>query len=112
MISLRSDTEYHLDADVPGSKREDIKLSLQPNNFLLIETKKFPKFDKDVTPVSLKYFNLERLFGTESRSISLPADADLEFIKASYQNGTLLISVPKKTNVHNSAKDIEIENLI
>jgi HSP20 family protein len=39
---------------------------------------------------------LERVFGAFSRSFTLPADANAERIEASFADGVLTITIPKK----------------
>jgi HSP20 family protein len=45
------------------------------------------------------YYRSERSYGSFSRSIDLPADADQDKITAQYEDGILEISVAKKESV-------------
>ena len=40
----------------------------------------------------------ERYYGAVSRSFQLPADIDEAAAKAKYENGVLLLTLPKKTS--------------
>jgi HSP20 family protein len=42
-----------------------------------------------------KYYRIERRYGSFSRSIALPQTVNEEGIEANYENGVLLVSVPK-----------------
>jgi len=46
----------------------------------------------------------------QQRSIQLPPDADMEFIKARYENGVLAISIPKYEKHVPAQRDIDIED--
>ncbi|NTV53160.1 MAG: Hsp20 family protein, partial [Candidatus Firestonebacteria bacterium] len=46
-------------------------------------------------------------YSSFERSFSLPKDANLDEIKASYEGGILKINIPKKEKISNSERNIE-----
>ena len=77
-----------IDAEVPGIKKEDLKITLQ-DNILTIEGEK-----KNVSETKeRKYFKTERSYGAFKKSFTLPEDVDSEKVDAKFKNG---VSEPKK----------------
>lgn len=54
-----------------------------------------------------KIVRSERYFGSVSRSFQLPVDVDKDTANASYENGVLELTLPKKLNV--TGKRIEVK---
>lgn len=81
-----------LDAEVPGMKKEDIKLEFDEKNRLLTMRgeSKFEKEKKDS-----QWHTVERRYGEFQRSIQLPENAKPEEIKANYKDGVLKVTIPK-----------------
>ena len=95
------DNKYHIEMDVPGFKKEDLKINLE-NNYLTIKAEK----KNEVKDDSKKYIRRERSYSKFERSIYL-GDADEENISAEYKDGILTIVVPKMEE-KKSKKYIEI----
>lgn len=70
--------EYFLELDIPGVKKEDIKLNLEKN---IISIQAERKLKTKSTQSSLKY----------SSSYSIPEDIDTENIEAEYSDGVLVL---------------------
>lgn len=81
---------YHVDVDLPGVKKEDIKVDLK-ENVLTISGERYTK--EEVKQED--YYRIETRFGKFSRSFTLPDDADIENIDASSDNGVLEVVIPK-----------------
>ncbi len=99
MIDIEEkDGVYHITADIPGMKKEDIKVDLSENVLTICgERVREEKGDG-------KYF--ERSYGKFSRSFSLPKTVNHESVNAKYDNGVLHIDVPQQET--KSAKAIKI----
>ena len=84
---------YELVVDLPGFKKEEIKMELE-NGYLTISAAK--GLDKDETDKETgKYIRRERYAGNLSRSFYI-GDVKQEDVKAAFKNGILSISVPKE----------------
>lgn len=94
---------YHVDVDLPGVKKEDIKVDLKENVLTISGERKSKEEIKEKD-----YYRLETKFGKFSRSFTLPDDADVENIDASSDNGVLEIVIPKLAKLAGS-RSIEIK---
>lgn len=90
------ENSYELDVDLPGYKKEDIKMHME-DGYLIINAK--TNRENDEKDKNGKYIRKERFFGECSRSFYLGNDIKEEDIKANFNNGTLNIEVPKKTQI-------------
>ena len=97
-----NDTEYMIEAELPGVKKEDVEITLNEGR-LNLSVKKEEISENE----SKKYIHRERRHAQMSRSILL-ADANDEGIQAKLEEGVLTIKVPKKQQVDTS-KRIMIE---
>src|SRR5574344_1827905 len=96
------DGKYNIEMDVPGFKKENIKLNCE-NGYLSITAEKHEKQDEH----DKKYLRKERTYSKFSRSFYLD-DCDENKIAAEFKDGTLYISVPKK-EINQNKKFIEIK---
>lgn len=87
-----TENSYILDIDLPGYKKEDIKVDLT-DGYLTINAKTSnEKEDKEKG----KFVRRERFMGECSRSFYVGEDIKEEEIKASFKNGILNLEVPKE----------------
>lgn len=98
------DDKYLLSVDIPGVKKEDIKLSYN-DNYLKISFKIKENNDEE-NKDKVKFIKKERFVGSYSRSYFIP-NIDANSINASYNDGVLNVELYK--NVVNSVKSIEIK---
>jgi len=85
---------YEVDVDLPGFKKDEIKLELE-NGYLTISAAK--GLDKDETDKETgKYIRRERYAGACQRSYYVGEDITEEDIKAEFKHGILKLFVPKK----------------
>lgn len=90
-----SETEktYEIKADIPGMKKEDIKVSIEGNHVTISAEMKQEKEEKKGETV----VRAERYFGHQSRSFTLGHEIDDAKAVAHYQDGVLSLSLPKKS---------------
>ena len=82
---------YEVDIDLPGFKKEDIKLDLN-NGYLTVSAAK--GLDKDEQDRKGRFIRQERWSGACSRSFYV-GDVKPEDVKARYEHGVLSLSLPK-----------------
>src|ERR671911_391503 len=76
--------------ELPGVDPDDVRLSLE-NNILTIRGEKRQQIDQK----NERVHRFERTYGTFERTFVLPSTVDPDQIEARYDNGVLLISIPK-----------------
>ena len=102
-----TDEGYEVDVDLPGFKKEEIKLNLE-NGYLTIATEK--ALEKKQENKKGKVLRQERYSGTMQRSFYVGETVTEEDIRAKYENGVLSLMIPKKEQQKvNEKKQILIE---
>lgn len=91
-----------LKAELPGIKPDDVEIRVEDNTLHLKGERKFEKEVKDEN-----VHQVERSYGTFSRSFSLPSSIDSDKVKAEYENGVLTLTMPKR--VEAKPKTIKID---
>lgn len=95
---------FHIDADLPGVKKEDISVKVE-NNILTLkgERKSREEVKED------NYYKIESSYGNFSRSFTLPDGVDVENIHAENRDGVLEVTIPKLKGKHESVKEIKVK---
>lgn len=99
-----NEREYIVSADLPGVKKEDIKISVK-DGMLNMEAER--KHDTDIGNEDSHY--VERVYGHVQRSIKLPRTADESQIKCTFQNGVLNVTIAKRDNGNGNGGYLPIE---
>ena len=87
---LESKDSYLIRAELPGMKREDIKVEVKDGTLILSgETKSEKPVD------GVEYRRIERVAAKFWRSFTLPETAKQDGIEAAYKDGILEVRVPK-----------------
>ena len=98
-----TENEYHIEMDIPGFKKEDIKMELS-NGYLTISAEKQKSSNDD----DKKYIRRERVYAKEMRQFYV-GDIDEDRVKAEFKDGMLLVSVPKESKEKETKKIINID---
>lgn len=102
-----TDDAYLLDLELPGFRKDEINVRLE-NGYLTISAEKAVEADAGKT--AGKVLRKERYEGSLERSFYVGESVRPEEISASYENGVLQLSVPKRTARKDSEKKtIEIQ---
>ena len=88
------ETGYEIAVDLPGFKKDEIKLELKDGYLTVSAAKGLEENEKDKK--TGKYIRRERYSGSMSRSYFVGEDMKQEDIKARFEDGVLNISLPKK----------------
>ncbi len=87
------DGGYEVDIDLPGFKKDEIKLALE-NGYLSVSAAK--ALNNDEKDKKGKVIRQERYSGSMQRSFYVGEGLTEEDIKAKFEDGVLKLSVPKK----------------
>lgn len=96
------DGKYHLEMDLPGYRKEDIRLEAHKGSIIITAKKETKEEEKE----GKKYVRRERTFGRIERSFYL-GDIDEENISAEFKDGILRVTVPTKSEPDKKAITIE-----
>jgi HSP20 family protein len=97
-----SNDNFLVKVEVPGLKKDDIKIAVRGNMLTVSGERKQETETKNKT-----FHRIERSYGKFSRTISLPSDVEPDKVKASYKDGILTITLPKPEST--KPKEIEVE---
>lgn len=85
------DGSYHIEMDIPGYDKKDIKVECDKGYLTITAEKSEQEEEKE----GKKYIRRERVYGKYKREFYL-GDIQSDKIDAEFKNGILKISVPKK----------------
>jgi HSP20 family protein len=88
------DKNFFVKAEIPGVKKEDIKVSVDGNQVCVSAEVKKEKEEKE----GAKFIRSERYYGSVSRSFTLDEGVDQAASSAKYEDGVLQLTLPKKPN--------------
>lgn len=96
-----NDSGFEIEIDLPGVEPENVKVEILDGNLIVSgqRTSKTEKSDKN-------YHRVERSSGSFYRSLTLPTEVDADRVDARYEQGVLLITLPKSAK--QQAKRIQI----
>ena len=80
-----------LKLEVPGISQEDLQIDLENQTLTVKGERKFVNEEKEEN-----FHRIERRYGSFVRSFTLPSTVEPESAQASYDNGVLAITLPKK----------------
>jgi len=100
-----SDKDVLVRADLPGMDKDKIEVTLEQNKLLKIAGSR----DVLKSQTSQGVVVQERARGVFSRTIDLPVECRSDGIKASYNNGVLDISIPKKEKTKEDTVKIKVQ---
>ena len=100
------DGVYHLEMDIPGFDKKDVQIEIDDNDYLVITAEKNSEVNEEDD--GKNYIRKERSYGKYQRSFYV-GEIDKNAIEASFENGILKISMPKKEEEKLTSKKIEIK---
>ena len=96
---------YKLEAELPGFKKEDIKIDVE-DDCLTISAER--KVDEDKKDEKNNFVKRERYSGSYSRSFDV-SGINIDGIEASYTDGVLTLTMPKKAAEVPASRRLEIK---
>jgi HSP20 family protein len=97
-----TENEIVVKAEIPGVKKEDVKLSMLDNVLTLTGERKFEEETKKEN-----YLRVERGYGSFTRTFTLPPSVDAQKISAEFKDGLLELKLPKLEQA--KPKEVEIK---
>ena len=102
---LEKDNGFRVELAVPGMLKENIKVDINKENQLVISAEKATESEDKQE----RYLRKEFGYSQFVKTLTLPDDVDREGICASYENGILIVDIPRMTKpVAEETKSISI----
>ena len=99
-----SDKEYTVFAEIPGMRREDVKVRIEENVLNLEGERKQEQESKGE-----RTHRVERMYGHFSRRFTLPDDADASKITADCKDGIVTVHIPKHAVEKPKTREISVQ---
>eukprot|EP00871_Galdieria_phlegrea_P003083 jgi/Galph1/3776/GphlegSOOS_G2384.1 len=93
--------------EVPGMKREDIKVELK-GDIITVSGEKKEEMKSDSEKDGVVYHRMERSYGSFQRSLRIPQQVEKNKIKAVCKDGILTVTMPKKQIEKHDTHTIEV----
>ncbi len=94
-----TDKEFKICADMPGVSEKDVEVMLN-GDVLTIKAER----RQERTDTQENYHLVERSHGTFQRALRLPPNIDAEHVDAQFENGVLVVKVPKTAETRRSRR--------
>ena len=98
-----TDQAYVVKADLPGVDQKDVKVSIE-NQVLRLSGER----RTESTDSKHGRHRVERSWGSFERSFMLPQSIDADHVKATYKDGVLSISLPKKETARQKLIEVKV----
>jgi len=99
---FEKDEQLVLRAEIPGVQKENMDVGIESGVLTLRGERK-----QEIGVKEENAYRMERVYGTFTRSFSLPTTVDAAKVTATYKDGVLEVTVPKAENA--KPKRVEIE---
>ncbi|MDI3328697.1 MAG: Hsp20/alpha crystallin family protein [Alicyclobacillaceae bacterium] len=93
-----------IEAEIPGVNREQIEVEVTDSGVTIAV-----KVEEETEEKRERYYRKERSYGRSERFIAFPVEVDAEAGKATYRNGILHLSFPKKHREGERKKKLSID---
>lgn len=98
-----TDTAYLIKGEIPGVKKEDVKVTVQDGMLTIQGERKMEKEEK-----GKKFHRVERSYGSFVRSFRLPDDADENKVKAEFKDGMINVTLAKSAKAKPQAINVAV----
>ena len=99
-----TENAFIMELNVPGRKKEDFQIGLE-NGLLTVSFEKKAENKTDDQKVIRREFSYQSF----KRSFNVEENIDTDAIEAKYENGILVLTLPKKEAAKPSRKEINIQ---
>ena len=100
-------TNFVLQLAVPGLKKENFNIEVE-NDILKISAEVSSEHEENKTEKETKFTRKEFNYSNFKRSFTLPENVNVEDVNATYKNGVLEITLPKKEEEKALKRMVEI----
>lgn len=94
---------YRISVEIPGVAKDEVRLEVSDRTLTIAGEKRQEKEEQ-----GHDFYRMERSYGAFQRLLTLPEDADQEAIKATFKQGVLTITIPRRQVAAPAMKSISI----
>ncbi len=94
---------YKLECELPGFKKEDIQINIENDCLTISAERRSNEEDKKTN-----FIKRERVYGSFTRSFDV-SGVDVDAIEASYNDGVLTVTLPKRAELLPVSRKLEIK---
>jgi HSP20 family protein len=98
-----TDNEIVVKAELPGVKKEDLKVNVDNNTLVIMGERKFEEETKREN-----YHRIEQSYGEFQRSFRLPTGIDAKKIAAEFKDGMLRVTLPKAEEAKPKSVEVKV----
>lgn len=98
-----TDDAYLIKGEIPGVKKEDVKVTVQDGMLTIQGERKMEKEEKNK-----KFHRVECSYGNFVRSFRMPDDADETKVKAEFKDGMLNVTLPKSEKAKSKSINVSV----
>jgi len=98
-----TDSAYLIKGEIPGVKKEDVKVTIQDGMLTIQGERKQEKEEK-----GKKFHRVERCYGSFMRSFRVPDDADENKVGAEFKDGMLNVTLPISAKAKSKAVNVSV----
>jgi HSP20 family protein len=98
-----TEKEYLIRAELPGVKKEDVKVTMDQGMITVSGERKQQKEDK-----SEKFHRIETFQGSFARGFTLPEDVDTANVRCESREGVLTVHLPKQVQRKAAAVEVKV----
>jgi HSP20 family protein len=99
-----TDDSFRIEAELPGVKKDDVKVDLESGVLRISGERKEEKEIKNE-----KVHRRELFRGTFARSFTMPENADQERVEANFKDGILKVNIAKTKNAKHPQRQISVK---
>ena len=100
---VEDDKEYVINAELPGVKREDLKVTVDHGVLTITGERHLEKEEKNK-----RYHRVERAYGSFTRSFTVPEDADGAKVNADFKDGLLRVHLAKSEKAKPQTVEVRV----
>jgi HSP20 family protein len=98
-----TDSGYLVKGEIPGVKKDDVKVTVQNGMLTIQGERKQEKEEK-----GKKFHRVECSYGSFVRSFRVPDDADESKVKAEFKDGMINVTLPKSEKAKSKAISVPV----
>ena len=106
---FETNDDYQIEFNAAGRKKEDFKITVDKNILTVSFEKKEENKEEENKEQNKKFIKKEFVTQSFKRSFTLDEKINADAIDATYENGILVLSLPKKEEVKVLPKEISVK---